>query len=293
MAIWNLGSINADHFYRVDHIPAPGETILSQGLTTGLGGKGANMSVAAARAGGRVAHIGAVGRDGQWAVERLLEYGVDTRQITTVDSATGNAIVMLDPAGENTILVHPGANATVPLDQVGIALTEASPGDIVVMQNETNGQDFAADTARKLGLTVAYAAAPFAAEATQAVLPQVDILFLNALEMDQISAATGLSPATLGVATVVVTKGAAGCTLYDQNSEWVPQDIPAPKVEVVDTTGAGDTFTGYFLAALDRGATKREAAELAIKASALMVTRAGTADVIPDLKDVLDWSPNT
>jgi ribokinase len=291
MAIWNLGSINADHFYQMDHIPAPGETILSEGLTTGLGGKGANMSVAAARAGARVAHIGAVGRDGQWAIDRMTEYGVDTRHIAKLDSATGHAIVMRDTGGENAILVHPGANAEVPQDQVGIALTEAAPQDILVMQNETNGQRFAADTARKLGLRVAYAAAPFDAEAVRAVLPSVDVLFLNAVEMSQLSEASGMTAAELGVATVVVTKGEAGCTLFDQAEGWQPQDIAAPKVEVVDTTGAGDTFTGYFLAALDRGASNLEAAELAIKASALMVTRAGTADVIPDLKDVLDWTP--
>lgn len=291
MAIWNLGSINADHFYRLDHILAAGETILGHDLTTGLGGKGANMSVAAARAGARVAHIGAVGPDGQWAVDRLMEYGVDTRRITRVQAATGHAIVMLDQAGENAILVHPGANAQVPQDQIGQALSEAAAGDILVMQNETNGQEYAVETARKLGLKTAYAAAPFDAGAVQQVLGQVDILFLNAVEMAQLTAATGQDAAGLGVPTVVVTKGAAGCTIYDRADHWTGQDIAAPVVDVVDTTGAGDTFTGYFLAALDRGATLRDAAGLAIKASALMVTRAGTADVIPDLRDVLDWQP--
>jgi ribokinase len=292
MALWNLGSINADHFYRLDHIPAPGETILSGGLSTGLGGKGANMSVAAARAGGRVAHIGAVGGDGQWAIDRLTEYGVDTRPIAKLDAPTGHAIIMLDPQGENAIIVHPGANEAIGEDQIGLALSEAAQGDMLVMQNETNAQAFSAETGSKLGLRVAYAAAPFEADAVRAVLPFIDVLVLNEIEMSQLQAATGLSPsAEMGVATVVVTKGEKGCTLYDQSNGWAAQDFPAIKVDPVDTTGAGDTFTGYFLAGLDRGASNTEAIELAIKASALMVTRQGTADVIPDLKDVLDWQP--
>lgn len=292
MAIWNLGSINADHFYRLTHIPQPGETIMGRSLETGLGGKGANMSVAAARAGGRVAHIGAVGRDGQWAIDRLTEYGVDTRPIATRQEPTGHAIIMLDQAGENAIIVHPGANAALDQDVIGLILTEeAASGDILVMQNETNAQAFSAETGSKLGLKIAYAAAPFEAEAVKAVLPFIDVLVLNEIEMTQLIAATGMTPDSgLDVDTVVVTKGEKGCTLYDRTNGWQPQDFPAPKVDPVDTTGAGDTFTGYFLAGLDRGASNAEAIELAIKASALMVTRHGTADVIPDLKEVLDWS---
>lgn len=290
MAIWNLGSINTDHLYRVPHIPAPGETILAQGLETGLGGKGANMSVAAARAGALVNHIGAVGPDGQWALTRLMEYGVDTRRIASLEHPTGHAIISLDAAGENAIVVFPGANVHIEKDAVGLALSEASNGDLLVMQNETNCQAFAAETGSQLGLKVAYAAAPFQASAVKQVLPFLDILVLNEIEMAQLQAATGLNPsAEMGVDTVVVTKGPQGCTLYEAKSGWAAQEFDAIKVEAVDSTGAGDTFTGYFLAALDRGATSKEAVELAIKAAALMVTRLGTADVIPDLKEVLDW----
>ena len=293
MAIWNLGSINADHFYRVDHIPAPGETVLAQDLDTGLGGKGANMSVAAARAGALVNHIGAVGPDGQWALTRLMEYGVDTRRIATLDYPTGHAIISLDAEGENAIVVYPGANMAIERDAIGLALSDAANGDVLVMQNETNAQEFAAETGSQLGLKVAYAAAPFVASAVRQVLPFLDILVLNEVEMQQLQDSTGLTPsAELGVDTVVVTKGAKGCTLYDVKTGWEPQDFAAIKVDPVDSTGAGDTFTGYFLAFVDRGASTVEAVQMAIKASALMVTRAGTADVIPDLKEVLDWRPS-
>lgn len=291
MTIWNLGSINSDHFYRVGHLPAPGETVLSAGMERGLGGKGANMSVAAARAGSHVSHIGAVGPDGQWAIERLTEYGVDTRPIAVLDTLTGHAVIALDDAGENHIIVFPGANREISRDAVGLALAEATPGDILVMQNETNQQVFAAETGSKLGLKVAYAAAPFSAAAVTEILPFLDILVLNHIEMAQLVEETGLLPGPkLGVDTVIVTKGADGCVLYDRKNGWDAIGFDAIRVDAVDTTGAGDTFTGYFLAGIDRGMGAEDAIELAIKASALMVTRQGTADVIPDLKEVLDWS---
>ncbi|HBR64039.1 MAG TPA: ribokinase, partial [Rhodobacteraceae bacterium] len=108
MTVFNLGSINADYVYQVPHLPAPGETLATTKMSRGLGGKGANMSVAAARAAAHVCHIGCLGRDGAWAAERLLEYGVDTRFITTQSEATGHAIIAVDASGENNILLYPG-----------------------------------------------------------------------------------------------------------------------------------------------------------------------------------------
>ena len=113
MTVFNLGSINADLFYRVPHLPGPGETLASTDHSRGLGGKGANMSVAIARAAARAVHIGAVGSDGRWAVERLLEYGVDTRHIARLGAATGHAIIMVDAEGENAIVLFQGANRAI------------------------------------------------------------------------------------------------------------------------------------------------------------------------------------
>ncbi|WP_204112580.1 ribokinase [Shimia biformata] len=284
MTIFNLGSINADIVYRLPHLPGPGETLAATELTRGLGGKGANMSVAAARAAARVAHIGAVGEDGRWAVQRLTEYGVDTRHITAVGDATGHAIIAVDDAGENSIILYPGANHAISEAAVCLALAEAAPGDTLVLQNETNLQGFTARTAREQGLRVAYAAAPFDADAVMAVLPFLDFLILNAVEARQLQEATGKSPNALGVANVVITLGAQGCRWLAAGAD--PVEIPALPVEVVDSTGAGDTFTGYTLAALDRGMPMEQALRLATKAAAIMVTRLGTADVIPDLKEV-------
>ncbi len=285
MTIYNLGSINADLVYRLPHMPAPGETLASESFGRGLGGKGANMSVAAARAGAQCLHIGAVGSDGGWMVERLMEYGVDTRGIQRGAEASGHAIILLDAAGENSIVLHPGANRRLTAEQIGEAMMTADDGDLFLAQNETNMQREAAEIASGKGMRVAYAAAPFDAEAVQAVLPLLDLLVLNEVEAAQLQAATGLAPEALPVRDVVVTLGGEGCRWYQTDRGEVHHQ-PAYPVTPVDTTGAGDTFTGYLLAALDRGMTMPEALDLASRAGALMVTRLGAADVIPDLKEV-------
>ena len=283
MAIWNLGSINMDIVYSVPHIPMPGETLSSFDRNVFLGGKGTNMSVAAARAAAHVHHIGAVGEDGRWALQRLLEYGVDTRNIAVLDTETAQAIIMVDPQGENAIILHPGANAEIPQVTLQAAMAEAETGDWLIIQNETNLQRTAAEMGKKLGLQVAYAAAPFDADRVQAVLPYLDFLILNAIEADQLQTATGQAPEDLPLRDVIVTRGSKGADWYGTNGK---EHFPAIKVDPVDTTGAGDTFTGYALAGLDRGMPMGQAIRQATKAGALMVTRHGTADVIPDLSEV-------
>ncbi|TCK99828.1 ribokinase [Shimia isoporae] len=284
MAIYNLGSINADYFYRVPHLPGPGETLAAQGLNRGLGGKGANMSVAAARAGARTVHIGAVGNEGLWARDQMMESGVDTRHVSVLsDVPTGHAIINVDASGENAIVLLPGANHEIPEETRAAALAEASTGDTFLVQNETLNQAETAKMARELGLYVAYAAAPFDADATAKILPYLDFLILNEVEAAQLESATGKTAGALGVPDVIITLGAKGARWITQTES---RDFPAMPVTPVDTTGAGDTFTGYVLAARDRGLPMEQAIMLASRAAALMVTRHGTADVIPDLKDV-------
>ena len=283
MTIWNLGSINADYIYTLPHIPAPGETLAATNRQMFLGGKGANMSVAAARAAAQVKHIGAVGPDGKELVDRLLEYGVDTRNIAVIDTETAHAIIMVDAHGENAIVLHPGANHEVPQAVLQSALSEAETGDWLIMQNETNLQRTAAEMGRKMGLKVGYAAAPFAVERVQAVLEHLDFLILNAVEAAQLQDVTGQTPEQLPVADVIVTLGADGADWYGPKGKLHFDAIP---VDPVDTTGAGDTFTGYVLACLDRGQPMAQAIKTATKAGAIMVTRHGTADAIPDLADV-------
>ena len=288
MAIYNLGSINADLVYRVPHLPGPGETLAARSFTRGLGGKGANMSVAAARAGGRCLHIGAVGADGRWTVDRLMEYGVDTRTIATVDDATGNAVIAVDDAGENNIIILPGANHRLTESHIASALADATEADSFLFQNETNGLRMAAELASARGMRVAHAAAPFDAASVQQVLPLLDLLFVNEVEAAQLAEATGTEPGSLPVRDIIVTLGSKGCRWHNTDTGET-RSFPAHKVEPLDTTGAGDTFTGYVMAGLDRGMPMEQAIMLASKAAALMVTRMGAADVIPDLKEVQDF----
>ncbi len=287
MAVFNLGSINADLFYQIPHLLSPGETLASTQHSRGLGGKGANMSVAIARAAARAVHIGAVGPDGRWAVDRLLEYGVDTRNIITMTEPTGHAVIMVDTRGENAILLYPGANQAITETHIDNALKSATELDTFLFQNETSAQVEGATLASSRGMRVVYAAAPFDAGAVQAVLPILDILVMNAVEAKQLTDATGIALGDLPVRDIVVTLGGDGCRWLNTDVA-TDQRFPAIPVTPVDTTGAGDTFTGFLIAGLDRGLPMEQAISLGQQAGAIMVTRHGTADVIPDLKDVQD-----
>ncbi len=284
--IFNLGSLNTDYVYLVPHLPQPGETLVAASMTVGLGGKGANMSVAVAKAGGRVRHIGAVGPDGAWAKARLAEYGLDVDHIAKVNVPTGHAIINVDPQGENAIVVFPGANHEQSHQAIAAALAEAGADDLLVFQNETNGKEFAVAQALERGLRVMYVPAPYDEKAVNVLLPHVHILLLNELEFGQMMQATGRDVATLGVPTIVVTRGAQGAVLLEESSCWSERNFPAPKVDAVDTTGAGDAFAGYFAAGIDLGLPVDQAVERAVFAAALQVTRRGTAEAIPTLTEV-------
>ena len=284
MAVWTLGSINLDHFYSVPHLPAPGETLAATGHMTGLGGKGANQSVAAARAGATVHHIGAVGPDGGWARDRLAGFGVDVAHVATVEAPTAHAIINVDPAGENAIVIFPGANAQQSAERIKAALAGAASGDLMLLQNETSHQPQAARLARAQGLRVVYSAAPFDSGAVQAMLPVTDILVMNAVEATQLQAALGVALADLQVPDIVITRGAKGAEWHRRGAD--PVTAPAFRVTPADTTGAGDCFTGSLAAALDAGMDRAAAMRFAAAAAALQVTRPGTAEAMPTRPEV-------
>ncbi|WP_322867230.1 ribokinase [Aquicoccus sp. G2-2] len=285
MTIFNLGSINTDHFYSVPHLPAPGETLAATGYSIGLGGKGANQSVAAAQAGAPVIHIGSVGPDGGTMVAELRGHGVDCAHVSTVQVPTAHAIINVMPDGENAITIFPGANLEQSLTHLESAISAASDGDCLILQNETNLQLEAARMADAAGLFVIYSAAPFSADAVQAVMPYTDLLVMNAVEAKQLTTAIGTDLSQLPVRHLLITDGARGATWHDQTSKEALH-VPAFPVTPVDTTGAGDCFIGYAVAGLNEGMSPEQALRLATAASALQVQRPGTADAIPARAEV-------
>lgn len=283
MTILNIGSINVDHVYAVPHFPVPGETLTALGYDRGLGGKGANQSIAAARDGATVRHIGAVGEDGIWARDALAAHGVDITGVAISAAPTGHAMIEVDPSGENRIVILGGANLTLDPTVIEIAFDAARAGDLVLLQNETNLVAEAAGLARDRGLRVIYSAAPFDAKAVRAVLPSVDLLALNAVEAVMLAGELGCSAAELPVPAVLITDGAHGAR-YIAGGKTVRVD--AFPVAALDTTGAGDAFVGCFVAALDAGLAIPQALRRAAAAAALQVTRPGAAAAMPTRAEI-------
>lgn len=282
MTVYNLGSINIDHVYRLARLPRPGETVAALSHATGLGGKGANQSVAAARAGARVVHVGAMGRGDDWVLERMAAAGVDTTAIGRHPTeATGHAIILLEASSENEIVFHAGANRALDPSAVAAALSGIGPADTLLLQNETSLQAEAAAQARAAGARVICSAAPFDVAAVVAVAPHVSILALNAGEAASLEAALGRAR----VPAMLVTLGAEGAEYRDLAAGTVLRQ-PAFRVTPVDTTGAGDCFAGSFAAALDRGEGLPEALRFAAAAAAIQVTRPGAGDAMPTRAEV-------
>ena len=279
MTIFCLGSINIDHVYRLPALPKAGETVSAASHVPGLGGKGVNQSVAALRAGARVVHIGAVGQGDAWIEGELARHGVAMDRIARVVAGTGHAIVAVDDAGENQIIISSGANLAQDQGLIAEALAEGQPGDILLLQNETSHQVEAAQRARALGLKVFYSAAPFSLDPLIAILPHITHLLVNAGEAAALTGATGKPLTDLPVEAVIVTLGAQGAQWISAGTE--PLFTPAFAVTPVDTTGAGDCFAGSLAAALDRGEPPAQALRYAAAAAALQVTRPGAAPAMP------------
>lgn len=286
MTIYNLGSINIDHIYRLEHLPRAGETLASGGYSLGLGGKGANQSVAAARAGAQVVHIGAMSHQDDWVIDTLKSAGVETAAIARLpETATGHAIILVEESGENSIILHGGANRALDPAAIAAAMSSIRPTDSLLIQNETSLQVLAATRAFTSGARVIYSAAPFAIEALQAVLSHVSIIALNTIEARDLFEHFG---SDLPVDGLLITHGADGAEYRDLKSgESYFQKSFA--VRAVDTTGAGDCFAGWFAAGLDRDEDIATALRHAAAAAALQVTRQGAGSAMPNRSEVMQF----
>ena len=285
-----LGSLNVDFTYRVPHLVRPGETLASTEFIRGAGGKGLNQSLAIARAGTVVAHVGGIGADGVWLGELLAREGVNIDAVQGTETATGHAIIQVAESGENAIVLFAGANREIAPERVETAIEGAAPGSIFLTQNETSGVPEALRAAGRRGLTVVFNPAPMSTAVRAYPLEHVDYLMVNETEALALSPGEGgwreaawRLAAQFQRACVVVTAGAAGAAAVSGGSMY---PVPACQVEAVDTTAAGDVFVGYFVAGIARGLPLENALSLAGRAAALSVTRLGAAASIPTAAEV-------
>lgn len=293
MLILNLGSLNMDKVYNVDHFVLAGETILADKYEVFCGGKGLNQSIALARAGARVYHAGLVGTDGEPLCEALGQAGVDLKYLARTDGVSGHAVIQLTPQGQNGIVVYGGANGAVSREYIDTVLADFAAGNLLLLQNETSNVAYAMQTAKAKGMLVAFNPSPVTADLVTYPLDCVDYLILNEVEGNALAGGETNTEILNALhqkyprAAVILTVGQQG-VLYRDKDRQASHGVY--DVEVLDTTGAGDTFCGYFLACIAEGMREREALEYASRASSLAVSRRGASTSIPYRDEVMHFT---
>ena len=292
MKILNFGSLNIDYVYKVDHIVQRGETQHSISRSVFSGGKGLNQSVALAKAGLQVYHAGCIGAGGEFLLDVLHESGVDTSLVKVLqDTPSGHTVIQNSKDGDNCILLFGGANQCITEEFCDEVLSNFYAGDYLVLQNEISSIPHLIKKAHERGMQIVLNPSPMTEEIKTWPLECIDYFFVNEIEASQLTGeasddedalVSGLRK-TFPNAHVVLTMGKNGsCYLYGDTK--LHQD--AVRVKAVDTTAAGDTFSGFFLSGILSGRTPGEALELAAKAAAIAVTRPGAAPSIPTLEEI-------
>ncbi len=295
MRVLNFGSLNLDYVYTVDHFVRPGETISSTSRTIKFGGKGLNQSVALARAGAEVAHAGCIGEGGGSLKERLKKDGVDVSALIRTEEMQGHTVIQVNPEGENCIILYGGSNQCITEEQIGRTLQEYAAGDWLVLQNEINLLPEIVEQAFSRGMRIVLNPSPYDEKLEKVDFHKLSWLLVNEIEAEQITGSDHPDKAWqilhekypgLSVLITLGKRGSVAYALTEDGTERVTQE--AVRVKAVDTTAAGDTFTGYFIAALMMGKPLKSCMEEAAKASAISVTRPGAADSIPWRKEIED-----
>lgn len=295
MKVLCFGSLNIDYTYKVEHFVKKGETLSSDGLHVYGGGKGLNQSVALAKAGTEVYHAGAIGQDGMFLLDMLKDAGAHTEYVKVLDEIrSGNAIIQNDKSGDNCILLYGGANQAITKKQVDDVMAHFEKGDYIVLQNEINELGYIMEKAHEKGFVIVLNPSPMNEKISALPLDVVDYFLLNEVEASQILGKKIPVKATweqiaeellekFPHASIVLTMGSEG-SVFKNQKETIIQ--PIYKVQAVDTTAAGDTFTGYFIGGILNGLSAKKSMDLAAKASAIAVTRKGAAPSIPVLSEV-------
>lgn len=287
-----FGSLNIDYTYRVPHFVRKGETLAARSLQVFSGGKGMNQAVALARAGAPTQMAGAIGQDGLFLLEQLRQAGAGTEYVQVLENErTGNAFIQNDDEGDNCILLYGGANQAVSKEQIDQVLENFQAGDYLVLQNEISQIPYLMERGHERGMKLVLNPSPMERAVLDYPLEYVDIFMLNRLEGEELLGRECPDEKELleklgekyPAAEIVLTLGEKG-SLYRRGETVVSQ--PAYSVRTVDTTGAGDTYTGFFVSGLMKGLSPKEAMAWAAKAAALAVTRQGAAPSIPTLEEV-------
>ncbi len=289
MKIINYGSINLDHVYQVDHIVQPGETLLARSQNLFCGGKGLNQSIALAKAGANVYHAGIVGEDGDILLDSLRNAGVDLSHVRRAPGASAHTVIQVDENGQNSIIVFSGENMRLTETDIDSILADFSPEDAVLMQNELFNTPLMMKKAAEKGMTIIFNPSPVNQEMLSYPLESVSWFLLNEIEGEALTGETVPEKILDGLAekyprsSVVLTLGKSGAWAMHEGRRCFQ---PAFEVKAVDTTAAGDTFTGFFLAGISSGISIPDALRRAAFASSIAVSRKGAADSIPTLEEV-------
>ncbi len=290
MKILNMGSLNIDYVYTVDHIILPGETESTGERNIFLGGKGMNQSIALAKAGANVYHAGLIGADGQMFLDACQEYGVHSEFIKTIDGPSGHTIIQVDKNAQNSILLFGGANQRFTKEYIDEVISHFEKDDLLLLQNEVNLLPYIIDTAYEKGMKIVLNPSPFNEKLSACDLNKIGIFLLNEVEGEQLTGSNDPQEILAGLkeqfpqAEIVLTLGKDG-SIYYGNGETHHQSIY--EVKAVDTTAAGDTFTGYFLAGLLEGMSIGEVMKMSAKAASIAVTRPGAVPSIPLREEVI------
>lgn len=289
MKIINFGSLNIDIFFRVNHIVKPGETISAQSIEKRAGGKGLNQSIALVKNFDKVYHAGSVGSDGAFLKEYLKGEGIDTSFIKESKNPTGNAIIQVDDKGENSIVLYKGANFDNDKEYIDQVLSKFDKDDILVLQNEINNMEYIIDMGYEKQMKLVLNPSPITKEVKKFDLNKIDLLLVNETEAKEITNCQDIDQIieyfreNYPNLKVVITLGCKGSIFVDKENKIFQE---AYNVEAVDSTGAGDTFTGFFVAEFYKNKDVKDCLKLATKASALSVTKQGASISIPNIEEV-------
>ena len=289
-----FGSLNIDYVYQVPHFVEKGETLASGSFHRFCGGKGLNQSIALSRAGMKTYMAGAIGPEGDFLLKALQDSGVDTGFVEMTEVPTGHAIIQNSLDGDNAILLFGGANRSISEKQAKVVLSAFDQGDLLLVQNEISSLPAILRIARDKGLRIALNPSPMELPLMRELLEFSEFLILNRVEASQLMQEDNSDPDNVldslcrlwPEKKIVLTLGGEGAIYADGTLRFRQSAFP---VKAVDTTGAGDTFTGFFLAAFFQSGDPLLSLRTAAASAAIAVTRQGAAPAIPDWKETQDF----